>query len=209
MTQFFNYDQSHTDYLSSRCTKMAMAIEHIGKIHRPVNPDLFSELVRSIIAQQISAKAERTIWGRLCELTPITPIHIANLDIDDLQSVGISYRKVGYIQGVAKHIIDTNLDLNALHELSDDDIKQTLMQFKGVGEWTAQMLMIFSMNRMDILSRHDLAIIRGLRMLYRHREITPKLFDKYQRRFAPYNSVASLYLWRIAGGAMDLTDPKR
>lgn len=188
---------------------MASAIDAIGKINRPVNPDLFGELIHAIIAQQISSKAADTVWRRLHELTPITPKDIADLHPDVLQAIGISYRKVGYIQGVAYHIMQANLDLNDLHQLSDDEVIKVLSSFNGVGEWTAQMLLIFSMNRMNVLSWHDLAIIRGLRMLYRHRHITPALFAKYQRRFAPYNSVASLYLWAIAGGAMDLTNPKR
>lgn len=208
MPQTFQYDNSHTDYLASRCPKMAMAIDKIGHIDRPVNPDIFSELIRAIIGQQISSSAAQTVWQRLMNLTDITPNALANLSADDLQGIGISYRKVGYIQGIACDILDNQLDLDSLHTMSDDEIKQVLVAFKGVGEWTAQMLMIFSLNRMDVLSQHDLAIVRGLRMLYRHREITPKLFAKYQRRFAPYNSVASLYLWAIAGGALGLSDPK-
>lgn len=208
MSQTFQYDQSHTDYLASRCPKMAMAIDRIGHIDRPINPDVFSELIRAIVSQQISSTAAQTVWQRLVDLTEITPIAIMNLSTDELKSIGISYRKVGYIQGIACDILDNQLDLGSLHTMSDDEIKQMLVAFKGVGEWTAQMLMIFSLNRMNVLSCHDLAIVRGLRMLYRHREITPKLFAKYQRRFTPYNSVASLYLWAIAGGKMGLTDPK-
>ncbi len=188
---------------------MASAIDTIGKINRPINPDLFGGLIHAIIAQQISSKAADTVWWRLHELTCVTPKDIADLPPDVLQAIGISYRKAGYIQGVTHHIVEKNLDLSELYQLSDDEVIKVLSGFKGVGEWTAQMLMIFSMNRMNVLSWHDLAIIRGLRMLYRHRHITPALFAKYQRRFAPYNSVASLYLWAIAGGAMDLTDPKR
>lgn len=208
MPQIFQYDQSHTDYLASRCPNMAMAIDKIGHISRQINPDTFSELIRAIIAQQISGIAAQTIWQRLTDLTSITPTALTQLSADDLQGIGVSYRKAGYIQAIAWDILDNQLDLDELHTMGDDEIKQMLTAFKGVGEWTAQMLMIFSLNRMNVLSYHDLAILRGLRMLYRHRKISPQLFAKYQRRFAPYNSVASLYLWEIAGGALDLTDPK-
>jgi len=181
---------------------MAMAIDKIGHISRQINPDTFSELIRAIIAQQISGIAAQTIWQRLTDLTSITPTALTQLSADDLQGIGVSYRKAGYIQAIAWDILDNQLDLDELHTMGDDEIKQILTAFKGVGEWTAQMLMIFSLNRMNVLSHHDLAILRGLRMLYRHRKISPQLFAKYQRRFAPYNSVASLYLWEIAGGAL-------
>jgi DNA-3-methyladenine glycosylase II len=92
--------------------------------------------------------------------------------------------------------------------MADSEICKRLVEIKGIGVWTAEMLMTFSMQRPDILSWDDLAIHRGLRMLYRHRKITPALFAKYKRRYSPYASVASLYLWAIAGGACpSLTDP--
>jgi DNA-3-methyladenine glycosylase II len=77
------------------------------------------------------------------------------------------------------------------------------MQIRGIGKWTAEMLMLFSLQRPDILSYDDLAIQRGLRMIYHHRRITPKLFERYRRRYSPYASVASLYIWAVAGGAID------
>lgn len=207
---YFAYDDEHIAYLSQRCSKLAEAITHIGKIERTVNPDLFSELMRTIIGQQISSKAIATIWNRMQNLLgEVTPETVANINPDSLQSIGVSYRKVDYMQSIAKEILEKNIDLGMLSELSDNEIKAKLSSFRGIGEWTAEMLMIFSMNRLNVLSFGDLAIHRGLRMLYRHREITPALFAKYQRRFHPYNSVASLYLWHIAsGGVPDLSDPK-
>ena len=90
--------------------------------------------------------------------------------------------------------------LKLLKTLSDEDVCKCLCKIKGIGIWTAEMLMIFSMQRPDILSYNDLAIIRGLKTLYRHKEITPAQFNKYKKRYSPYASVASLYLWEIAGG---------
>lgn len=87
-----------------------------------------------------------------------------------------------------------------------------LSSLKGVGLWTAEMIMLFSMQRKNILSYGDLAIVRGMRMLYRHREITPEIFNKYKRRYSPYGSIAGLYLWEVAGGAIpDMKDymPKK
>ena len=198
----FAYDDTHIAHLTERCPKLGEAITQIGKIERPVNTDLFSELMRTIIAQQISAKAEITIWRRMQDLLgDIIPQSVAQIDANTLQSIGISHRKVGYMQSIANDILSQNIKLNELCLLSDAEVKARLSSFRGIGEWTAEMLMIFSMQRPDILSWDDLAIQRGLRMLYRHRTITPKLFAKYKKRYSPHASVASLYLWAIAGGA--------
>ena len=198
----FAYDDTHIAHLTERCPKLGEAITQIGKIERPVNTDLFSELMRTIIAQQISAKAEITIWRRMQDLLgDIIPQSVAQIDANTLQSIGISHRKVGYMQSIANDILSQNIKLNELCLLSDAEVKARLSSFRGIGEWTAEMLMIFSMQRPDILSWDDLAIQRGLRMLYRHRAITPKLFAKYKKRYSPHASVASLYLWAIAGGA--------
>ena len=87
--------------------------------------------------------------------------------------------------------------------MSDKEVCARLSELEGIGVWSAEMLMLFSMQRPDILSFGDLAIQRGLRMVYHHRQITRVLFEKYRRRFSPCNSVASLYLWAVAGGAIE------
>ena len=104
-----------------------------------------------------------------------------------------------YIRGAAEKVSDGSIDIGALHSKSDKEVCKELVKIKGVGIWTAEMLMLFSMQRPDILSFGDLAILRGMRMLYHHRKITHELFQKYRRRYSPHSSVASLYLWAIAG----------
>ena len=86
--------------------------------------------------------------------------------------------------------------------MSDAEAIAALSSLKGIGVWTAEMILLFCLQRPDVLSYGDLAIQRGLRMVYHHREVTPQLFEKYRRRFSPYGSVASLYLWVVAGGAI-------
>ncbi|MCL2374201.1 MAG: DNA-3-methyladenine glycosylase 2 family protein, partial [Treponema sp.] len=142
-------------------------------------------------------------WQRIKSgLVEVTPRTILACTEADLQSFGISFRKASYIRSAAERAIDGRLDINALHSKSDAEVCKALVCLNGVGIWTAEMLMLFSMQRPGILSYGDLAILRGMRMLYRHRKITPQLFEKYRRRYSPYCSVASLYLWAIAGGAI-------
>lgn len=201
--QVLEYGEEEVAYLASRDVRMAEAIAAIGHIEREVTPDLFASLVNCIVGQQISTKAQVTIWGRMVDaFGEVTPQKMAACSDDELQAVGISYRKVSYIKAAAQRVLSGEVDLDALALLPDDEVCRELSSLPGIGVWTAEMLMTFSMQRPDIMSYGDLAIQRGLRMLHHHRRITPELFAKYRRRYSPYGSVASLYLWEIAGGGV-------
>jgi len=201
---FFKYGNKQTAHLKQRDSKLGEAIDAIGLLKRKVNPDLFSSLISSIVGQQVSSKAQETVWNRMTSsLGVISPNSILSRTEAELQSYGITFKKAAYIRGVAQRVIDGRLDIESLHLKSDEDVCKELVQIDGVGIWTAEMLMLFSMQRPDIVSYGDLAIQRGMRMLYRHRKITRQLFDKYRKRYSPYGSVASLYLWEIAGGAIE------
>ena len=205
----FEYGQDAVDYLRQRDKRMAEVIDRIGHVNRRVIPDLFAALVHSIVGQQISTKAHETIWQKLLAmLGEVTPEKIDALTDEELQSVGLSFRKVEYIKTIAKQVLTGEFDIAALHDMTDEEVCQRLSELKGIGVWSAEMLMLFSMQRPNILSFGDLAIVRGLRMIHHHRKIDRKLFEKYRRRYSPYCSVASLYMWAVAGGAIpELTDP--
>lgn len=206
---YFQYDEKATDYLKSKDPVLGKAIEIIGPIQRPVHKDLYESLINGIVGQQISTAAHKTIWKRMTDFYGVvTPEKICATSPLDLQKFGISFRKTEYIMDNSRKILSGELEIESLHDKSDLEVVQELSALKGVGIWTAQMLMIFCMQRPDIVSYGDLAILRGLRMLYRHRKIDKKLFDKYCSRYSPCGSVASLYLWAIAGGAIpELKDP--
>ncbi|ADY55827.1 DNA-3-methyladenine glycosylase II [Syntrophobotulus glycolicus DSM 8271] len=200
--QYFQYGEKEIAYLRSRDPLLGVAIDEIGQIERVVIPDLFMALVNTIVGQQISTKAQATIWARMREqFVPLTPEIIGTATAEELRTCGISLRKASYIKEIAGSVLNGSLDLAHLQTLPDDEVCLYLSQIKGIGVWTAEMLMTFSMQRPDVMSAGDLAILRGLRMLYHHRKITPKLFARYKRRYSPYATVASLYLWAIAGGA--------
>lgn len=209
METYFTYETEETDWLKAADPVLGKAVDAIGHIDRPVIPDLFTALISSIVSQQISNAAYATVWGRMCSrIDPMTPETIDAASIEEVQACGISYRKAGYIKDIAGLVLDGSLNLAELSALPDDEVCKRLCALRGIGVWTAEMLMIFSMQRKNIISWDDLALHRGLRMLYRHRSITPKLFAKYKRRYAPYATVACLYLWAIAAGACpELKDP--
>ena len=131
-----------------------------------------------------------------------------NTTPEDLQKQGTTFRKVDYMQDFARKVLDGSFDLDAVQHMSDPDAIAALSSLKGIGVWTAEMLLLFCLQRPDVLSFGDLAILRGMRMVYRHRKIDRPLFEKYRRRLSPYGSTASLYFWAAAGGAIpELTDP--
>jgi len=200
----FVYGEKEIAHLKSRDKLLGDAIDQIGRIEREVHADLFAALVNSVVGQQISTKAQQTIWGRMrAGLGEVTPDAILACPEAVLQGYGITFKKAAYIRGIAGSVLDGTLDIGVLHAKSDQEVCETLVRLPGIGVWTAEMLMLFSMGRPDILSYGDLAILRGMRMLYHHRKISLPLFEKYRRRYAPYGSVASLYLWAIAGGQVD------
>ena len=173
----FVYGETELDYLRSRDARLADAIARIGHVERAVDPDLFAAVVHHIIGQQISTKAQATIWTRLQErLGAITPATVRAAGRDSLQAVGTTFRKADYIMDFADRVATAELDLDAIGSMPDEDAIAELVTIRGIGRWTAEMILLFCLERPDILSFDDLAIQRGLRMLYRHRRITPALF---------------------------------
>lgn len=200
---FFVYGEKETDYLKSRDTALGEAIDKIGHIHREVDADLFSSVVRCIIGQLISAAAGATLWSRIREkYGEVTAEAITRTDSAELQKVGMTFKKAEYIKAFATKIVTGEFDLDALGSMSNEEVIRVFCALKGIGVWTAEMIMIFCMQRPDVFSFGDLAIHRGLRMLYHHKNVDTRLFEKYRRRYSPYSTVASLYLWAIAGGAI-------
>ena len=198
---YFEYGENEITYLRNKDKKLSEVIDQIGMIEREVDTDLFSAVVHHIIGQQISAKAQATIWQRMKEtLGEVNAVTILSADISKLQSLGMTFRKAEYITDFARKVHEGVFDLETVAQMSDEAAIKELASLKGIGVWTAEMILLFCLQRPDIFSYDDLAIQRGLRMVYHHRKIDRKLFEKYRRRFSPYCSVASLYLWAVAGG---------
>ena len=205
----FQYGQQETECLRKKDKRLAAAIDAIGHVEREVDTDLFSSVVHHIVGQQISAKAQATIWQRMRdELGELNAETVLAAGVPKLQSLGMTFKKAEYISDFAQKVHEGEFDLDEIYEMSDEQAIKELSSLKGIGVWTAEMILLFCMQRSNILSYDDLAIRRGMRMLCRHRKMDRALFEKYRRRWSPYCSVASLYLWAISGGAIpELTDP--
>ena len=195
----FEYGEKEIEYLKRRDKKLGAAIGKIGIIRREIIPDPFNAVVSSIVGQQISSKAAKTVWGRLSVLLgDVTPESIMQADISEIKSCGMSEKKVGYIRGIAGAAISGEVDFSTLNTLTDEEIIKKLSSLHGVGVWTAEMLLIFSLCRPDVVSYKDLAICRGMMNLYGLKEVSRQNFETYRKRYSPYGSVASLYLWALS-----------
>ena len=186
---YFAYGQTETDYLKAKDSRLAAVIDRLGHINRTVDTDLFSSVVHHIIGQQISTKAQTTIWQRMQDA-------LGTVTADSIAAAGVPLLLHAF------QIRSGAFNLESVKHMSDADAIRTLSSLKGIGVWTAEMILLFCLQRPNVFSYDDLAIQRGLRMVYHHRKIDRKLFEKYHRRFSPYCSVASLYLWEVSGGAI-------
>ena len=206
---YYAYGEDAIAHLKKRDRALGKAIEQIGRIDREVEPDLFASVVHHIVGQQISSAALNTVWGRMREgLVVINADTIAAQPVETLQQFGMTFKKAGYIKAFAQQVLDGTLDIAALPKKSDAEIITVLSSLDGIGVWTAEMILTFCLQRPDVLSYGDLAIHRGMRMLYRRGRIDRDLFETCRKRYSPYGTVASLYLWAISAGAIEgLYDP--
>jgi DNA-3-methyladenine glycosylase II len=167
---------------------------------RGSRPDAYQALARAIVGQQLSTKAARSIYDRLTELfggrTP-SPAELLAADPEDVRSVGLSRSKVAYLRSLAEHVESGELELARLSELSDDDVSAQLTAVKGLGQWTADMFLIFHLRRPDVLPVGDLGIRRAVERAYDLPEIpdAAKVLEVGEP-WRPNRSLASLYLWR-------------
>lgn len=203
----FSYSQTELDHLKRKDKRLARIIEQIGPIERAVNPDLFSALIHSIVAQQIATKAATTVWNRLLERCgTLSPQCLYAMDVAEIQQCGLSMRKARYIHGISRAVAMQELKLDEFPALSDAEIIARLAALEGIGVWTAEMLLIFSLQRPNIVSWGDLAIRRGMMALYGLKRLEKSQFDNYCKRYSPYGSVASLYLWALAAKKPEAMD---
>jgi DNA-3-methyladenine glycosylase II len=165
---------------------------------RPLEP--YGALVRSIVGQQLSTKAARSIYGRLTELfggrTP-SPAELLAADPEQVRSAGLSRPKVAYLRSLAEHVESGELELARLPELSDEEVSEQLTAVKGLGQWTADMFLIFHLRRPDVLPVGDLGIRRAVERHYGLADLPDAArLTEIGEPWRPQRSLASLYLWR-------------
>lgn len=208
MANFFRYGRQEIEYLKSKDEKMAQLIDGAGMIERRTNPDLYQALADSIIGQQISTAAHNTIRKRVRDKFGVLSAEkVAAISDEELKSIGISWRKVSYIKDFTQKILNGDFDISRLYHMDDEEVIRQLVSLKGVGRWTAEMMLTFSMERPDVLSYGDLAIRRGIMKLYNLQELTEEQFHRLTDKFSPYRTTAALYFWYYANPACRLVLP--
>lgn len=160
--------------------------------HRPFQP--FHTLAASIISQQLSAKAADTIERRIAQLapSPFQPKDLLRVPASRLRQAGLSSRKAAYIRELAERVTDGRLSFESLAAADSDAVVTALIELPGIGQWTAEMFLIFGLKRPDVLSLADAALQRAVRLLYGH----SRQLHLVGRPWQPYSSIASWYLWR-------------
>ena len=171
----------------------------VAKRRRGRPRDAYGTLVRSIVGQQLSTKAAATIYARVLELfggNVPTPAQLIATPPDSLRSAGLSRAKVAYLRDLAERVEDGDLDLDHLAQLSDAQVSEQLTAIKGIGQWSADMFMIFHLGRPDVLAVGDLGIRRAVERAYGLKEIPDaKALTRIAEPWRPYRSLACLYLW--------------
>lgn len=198
-TKLFDYGRKEMDHLIRVDPVLGAAILKLGHLKRQVMPDLFPALIYNIVSQLVSLKGAETVWGKMIDrFGAITPENLALFTEDEIQGCGMTMKKAFCIKEVTAQVLTKNLDLKGFKYLSDDEIVTQLTKIKGIGRWTAEMILILSMERPDVVSFGDLAIRKGMEKLYGFEKLTKGQFDEYKSLYSPYGSVASIYLWELS-----------
>ena len=191
-------------HLRSADPVMCDVIRQVGPYTLVLDKNRFGTLVRSIVSQQISTKAARSIRQRLFALTTpgrLTAKKVARLDPDQLRAAGLSAQKSSYVRDLAHKTLNGEVRLRQLGRMSDEDVIAELIQVKGIGRWTAQMFLMFCLGRLDVFPHDDLGIRSALKRLYGLPDLPDKaLSHKIAEPWTPYASVASWYCWRSSDG---------
>lgn len=186
---------------------LAKIIRSVGPYAMEYRPPVFDSLVRSIVFQQVSGSVARVIYGRLNDALGqnVTPSAVLALTPEQMRKCGLSAAKVKYIRDLAEHSFDGRLDFSLLPEATDDEVIVALTKVKGIGVWTAQMFLMFALERPDVLPTGDLGIRKAMQLAYGLDELPkPPEMHEIAAPWKPYCSVASWYLWRSLDGIATL-----
>lgn len=188
-------------YLCKVDSNLEKIIKIVGKYSINIRNDPFQSLVESIIYQQLAGKAANAIYNRFINYynnKQITPTLILNSPNDNLKKVGLSNRKINYLKDLALHVYDGRINLEELPKMNDEEIINKLVNVKGIGRWTSEMFLIFSLGRQDILPVTDLGVRKAIQKIYSLSELPkPNIMMEIAKPWRPYRSIATWYLWKF------------
>lgn len=195
----FHYAQEDLTYLAGLDAKLAWLINAVGPIKRRIWPDLFTGMARTIMGQQISAKAHEAVWKRfLARFGDPVPETVLAAQPEELQACGLSARKAGYIRNISLEFANGNIEADKLAKMGNNALAEYLCKFPGIGQWSAEMLLIFTFQRPDVISYNDLGIRRALMKIYGEKDLSLSRFSDLTSKFGHAATLASFYLWESA-----------
>ena len=189
--------------LLKRDKKLLVLINEFGRPDYKLKQNYFQSLLRSIVFQQLSGKAAQTIYERFVNLIPKTsnlcPNEVLKLDKDEMRKAGLSFQKINYVKNLADYFEKNSFQKKDVERIYDQEISKELIQIKGIGQWTVDMFLMFTLNRPDILPYKDLGIQKGImKILYMKNLPTKKEMENCSSKWRPYRTIACWYLWRVA-----------
>lgn len=201
------FDKTSTPihHLVAKDERMSYLVNRVGHYELTLRTNYFESMVYSIVGQQLSSTVANVLRQRILDLCrQITPRELISCPDESLRSIGISKPKITYIKHLSKSVLDGNIDFDILLDLPDEDVISTLTKVKGIGRWTAEMFLIFSLGRLNIFSTADVGLQRAIKWLYSLEAISPDTMDDLKNKWNPYCTVASLYLWEVINQRMNL-----
>ncbi len=194
----YDLDNEKVKYLINTDEKLGKLIRYINKTELIIEEDGFKCIIKYIIGQQISDKARETIWQRVCAIWKnITPEKILEIEDNELRRVGLSKRKINYIKILASAVISKDINFCDFKELTNEEIIKKLTALKGIGQWTAEMYLIFSLGRENVLSKGDGTIRRTIQWMYDLEKLpSSEILLKYFSSWIQYATIVSSYLWK-------------
>ena len=192
------YWQEACTHLGKRCKVMKRLIKDHPEAKLRTRGDAFETLARAIVGQQISVKAAASVWGKTEVIVgKITPKNMLAVTPEELRSAGNSRQKIAYMQDLAAHFADGRIKPRRWKDMDDEDVITELVEVKGIGRWTAEMFLIFYLMRPNVFPVDDIGIVRAIEKHFHDGDRLTKAEVKvYAERWAPWNTVATWYLWR-------------
>ena len=189
------------DFLK-RDKNMKILIDKFGSPNFTIGQDYFQSLLRSIVFQQLSGKAAQTIYERFIKLIPKTsnlcPNEVLKLNNDDMRKSGLSFQKINYVMNLADYFENNSFNKKDVERMTDEEISKELTQIKGIGQWTVDMFLMFTLNRADILPYKDLGIQKGIMKILNTKNLpSKKEMEICSKKWSPYTTIACWYLWRM------------
>ena len=194
-TKKYNLNNDKVKYLITTDEKLGKLIRYVNSCSIPIEEDDFKCIVKYIIGQQISDKMRESIWQKLCQ-KDITPETMANINDDELNNLGICRQKINYIKNLSNAILNNEINFKKIKRLTNEEITKQLTNIKGIGNWTVEMYLIFSLGRENVFFFVYHTIKRVIKWMYNLEELpTSKELETYFSKWLDYSTIVSAYFW--------------